>query len=57
MCFEEFLDLTAECVQFHPRTGGAVANASLAPRRITADLKEANGHGTDATAVQFLRMA
>jgi len=55
--FEELLDLTAECFQLRPRTGGAVANAGLAARRITADLKEANGHGTDATAVQFLRMA
>jgi hypothetical protein len=55
--FEELLDLTAQCLQLHPRTGGAVANAGLAARRITADLKEANGHGTDATAVQCLRMA
>jgi hypothetical protein len=57
MRFEELLDLTAKCFQPHPRTGGAVANAGLAARRITADLKEANGHGTDATALQFLRMA
>jgi hypothetical protein len=57
MRLEELLDLTAECFQFHPGTGRAVANAGLAARRITADLKEANGHGTDATAVQCLRMA
>jgi hypothetical protein len=56
MRFEELLDLTAECFQPHPRTGGAVANAGLAARRITADLKEANGHGTDAIALQFLKM-
>ena len=57
MRFEELLDLTAECFQLHPRTGRAVANAGLAAWRITADLKEANGHGTDATALQYLRMA
>jgi hypothetical protein len=57
MRFEELLDLTAECLQLHPRTGWAVANAGLATWRITADLKEANGHGTDATAAQYLRMA
>jgi hypothetical protein len=49
MRFEELLDLTAECFQLHPRTGGAMANAGLAARRIAADLEEANGHGADAT--------
>ena len=57
MRFEELLDRTVKGFQLHPRTGGAMANAGLAARRITADLKEANGHGADATAVQQLRMA
>ena len=37
--------------------GFAVAYAGLAAWRITADLKEANGHGTDATVLQYLKMA
>jgi hypothetical protein len=57
MRFEELLDLSAECIQLRPRTGGAMADAGLAARRIAADLIETNGHGADATAVQYLRMA